>query len=185
MGVQKRRSRLAAACVVDKAHLPKCIHLGRTNRGAVGFIIGYRHRIYNGAPVNIREEFRVAAARSASSSESIGGCNRLDSRLLVFKSRRCVLVVLTVPICVCRARARRVETYVRARVRISGEFHEGNADVRIHGGGFSPMCVRPSSAAPDIPSAGPLSQITLEYTRHHAPPVTRRNRVKIHVPPNA
>jgi hypothetical protein len=35
MRVEKRQSRLAAACVVDKAHLPKCIHVGRTNRGPV------------------------------------------------------------------------------------------------------------------------------------------------------
>jgi hypothetical protein len=35
MRVEKRQSRLAAARVVDKAHLPKCIHVGRTNRGPV------------------------------------------------------------------------------------------------------------------------------------------------------
>src|SRR5580704_14097966 len=95
MGIQKRRSRLTAACVVDKAHLPKCIHVGRTNRGSCGLY----HRIETSdlqrVPVNIRKEFCGAAARGESWSESIGGGYRLGSRQFVFKSQRRVFVVLT------------------------------------------------------------------------------------------
>jgi hypothetical protein len=68
-----------------------------------------------------------------------GSCDfhRLDSQSLVFKSRRRVLVVLVVPACIRRARVQRVETHVRSRVRISREFHNDNANVRIHGDVFS------------------------------------------------
>jgi hypothetical protein len=117
----------------------------------------------------------VAAVRSASWSESIGGFGRLDSRLFVFKSQRRVFVVLTVPVYICHARSRRVETHVRACVRISLVFREGNANVRIHGDRFSGsesngvMRQAKADRAPDIPSAGPRAKFhlnTLDITRH-------------------
>lgn len=158
MGIQKRRSRLAAACVVDKAHLPKCIHMGRTNRGSCGLY----HRIETSdlqrEPANIRKEFHGAAARGESWSKSIGGRYRLGSRLLVFKPQRRVLVVLTVPIRVRRARARRVETHVRQPVRISREFHVGNADVRIHGDEISGSESNRRSAPAQSRPHGPIPE---------------------------
>jgi hypothetical protein len=102
---------------------------------------------------------------------------------------------LTVPICICRTRARRVETHVRARMRISRESYEGSADVSIHGprvpdrSRMGSQVQTQVAAERDVaghprpraryPKRGSPSPIPLQCTRHHTPRVTHKNRVKI------